>query len=71
MPLVNGVKQRYLSELGTLIWRQRRAARMSQGEIARRLGVSRSLVSRWEQGRVEMSVTQLEALRRTLEGAAR
>lgn len=53
--------------IGTNITRCREAVGLSKGELARRLGVERSSVVRWERGTWEPSAGHLEALAEVLE----
>lgn len=57
-----------LAELGATLAARRRALKLTQGELARRAGVSRELVSRLEGGSVtEVGVRKLIALLAALE----
>jgi transcriptional regulator with XRE-family HTH domain len=51
-------------ELGALLGRARRAAGLSQAELARRLGTTQSAVSRWERGREEPRLSTLASILR-------
>lgn len=46
---------------------ERREARISQKELADRLGVSQPLVSSWESGRIAMSIENVTAIELALD----
>lgn len=51
--------------LGERIWHYRKMARMSQEELAARVGVSRQAVSKWELGTATPELEKLVALAET------
>ncbi|MGE0264987.1 MAG: helix-turn-helix domain-containing protein [Candidatus Obscuribacterales bacterium] len=55
------------SNLGVLISKRRKMLEMSQREVARRAGVSQSVVSRIEQGTLDCRLSTIERLCRVLE----
>ena len=50
--------------IGYLVWAIRRRNRISQRELARRIGVTASALSRWEAGNRVPSLTNLQAMAR-------
>lgn len=63
----NGRKGTLREELGRRISQKRKRRGWSQGELARRMGVFRERVSKWERGEHAPTLEDLVSLSRTLE----
>ena len=50
------VENRVLAELSFTIQQQRKVLGLTQAELARKLGVSQELVSRWENGEENLTI---------------
>jgi transcriptional regulator with XRE-family HTH domain len=53
----------YLAQVGTWLRQQRAAAKLTQGELAKAVGLSDAAISNWESGKAEMGVVAHARLR--------
>jgi len=58
---------KYIAQIAVIIQRQRKAKGYTQEELAKKLGVSRTMISRWENGEENITLASLVKIAAALE----
>ena len=69
MTLEESIIAKYIAQIAATIQRQRKAKGYTQQELAKMLGVSQVMISRWENGEENFTIATLARISKALEMA--